>query len=204
MAKKKAYIYILAAVTWVSIVASGFIVLMNDDSTPGKTIPILSHWPSQSPLQHDTNKPTLVMFVHPQCPCTRASVSELTGLEDKFGNKIKTDVIFFQPIDASDNWLKTDTWSKVHQIPGVSVFQDKDGLEARYFHATVSGQVFFYDPKGRLLSNGGITPFRGEKGDNDGEKALEGLIAHHLAKRSQTPVFGCPLFRSLNALLQKV
>ena len=71
---------------------------------------------------------------------------------------------------------------------------DNDGIEARRFGSSASGQVLLYNPQGKLLFSGGITASRGHSGDNDGRTAIVALLTQGQAAKDETPVFGCQLF----------
>ena len=71
---------------------------------------------------------------------------------------------------------------------------DGDGREARLFQAVTSGQTILYDSHGRLLFSGGITASRGHSGDNAGRSAIVSLVNAEVPDRTETLVFGCPLF----------
>ena len=70
----------LCAALWLLAVGGGIRILSNYESTPGTrgTAPI--SWPSETPLRRDSTRATLVMALHPRCPCSRASVGELAEL----------------------------------------------------------------------------------------------------------------------------
>ena len=71
---------------------------------------------------------------------------------------------------------------------------DNDGIEARRFGSSTSGQVMLYNTQGKLLFSGGITASRGHSGDNDGRTAIVALLTQGQALTDETPVFGCQLF----------
>ena len=95
------------------------------------------------------------------------------------------------PPGLDSSWAKTDLWHSASSIPGVRVFMDHDGAEARRFGVATSGQALLYDAQGRLQFAGGITPGRGHAGDNAGSEAIVSRVKLHSAGRSDTPVFGC-------------
>jgi len=134
------------------------------------------------------------MLVHPQCPCSRASIGELALLMAQSQGRLKAYVLFLKPAGFSDDWEKTDLWQSAAGIPGVKPLVDYDGMEARRFHAKTSGQTVLYDAEGRLLFSGGITAARGHAGDNAGRSAIVSLVNAKVADKAETPVFGCPLF----------
>jgi hypothetical protein len=139
-------------------------------------------------------QPTLVMFLHPQCACSRATVGELALLMAHVQGKVAVHVFVYRPSDSAPEWAKTDLWSAAEAIPGVRVAEDVDAKEARIFGARVSGQVLLYDAHRRLVFNGGITSARGHSGDNAGRSAVLALLTGETPNTSRTPVFGCFLF----------
>ncbi len=136
------------------------------------------------------------MFVHPRCPCTRASLGELEVLLAQVPGRASARVVFLKPAETTTNWEKTDLWRQASSLTGVTLYTDNDGIEARRFHAETSGQTLLYDRKGVLRFQGGITSSRGHAGDNPGRDALQQLLRVARANQVRTPVFGCPLFES--------
>ena len=188
----KKHLPLLFASIWLSMVISGMGLLQVHEKTPGLQNGIPAEWPSQSKMDRAPDEPTLVMFAHPQCPCTRASIGELSSLMTHCQNKVSAWVLFIEPKGMGHDWSHTDLWRSAEEIPGVQVRVDEDGAEANNFHAITSGQVVVYDESGRLLFHGGITESRGHYGDNDGLFDLMDLLNHGKAAVT-TPVFGCSL-----------
>jgi hypothetical protein len=112
-------------------------------------------------------------------------------------------VLFLKPQDSSDNWEKTDLWQSAANIPGVTVVSDQEGTEARRFHAVTSGQTVLYGAEGHLLFSGGITGSRGHSGDNTGRSAIVSLLNAGDAERTETYVFGCPLYGPRSECLEE-
>lgn len=163
-------------------------------STPGAGGRAPSRWPTESQIPFDASRATLVMFVHPRCPCTRASLGELEVLLAQFSGQLSTRVVFLKPTDTITNWEKTDLWRKASLIPGVTVYTDDAGIEAHRFHAETSGQTLLYDRSGALQFQGGITLDRGHAGDNPGRSAVLELLREGRSNEVKTPVYGCSLF----------
>ena len=189
---KKYFPWLLTSV-WLAVVGAGVGALWAYDYVPGKDINVPSHWPSQSRIPHDPDQPTLMLFAHPKCPCTRASIGELTVLMTHCQNRVKACVVFFRPQGSGADWLNTDLWRSAEAIPGVVVRADEAGNEARCFRVTTSGHVVLYGADGRLLFSGGITSSRGHSGENAGRSAITQLLHHELAAETETPVYGCSL-----------
>ena len=152
-----------------------------------------AHWPDTSKARLDPNRPNLVMFLHPRCPCSRATLGELEKLVAHCQGLFNSQVWFIQPEGMTDEWVKTGMWHSAAAIPGVQVDIDHDGEEARRFQAVTSGQTLLYDAKGTLLFQGGITLARSHAGDNPGRDAIESLLRQKITHATITPVFGCAL-----------
>ena len=184
---------LLATALWLVGLSVGSGVLLVYDFTPGTRANSSREWPSRSQIARSADKPTLVLFAHPKCPCTRASIGELELLMAHCQGKVDAHVAFLQPPGAGKDWLDSDLWESARAIPGVSVAADPDGVEARNFGATTSGQVFVYSRSGGLLFSGGITASRGHYGDNAGLLAVMRILHGESPAMRETPVFGCAL-----------
>jgi hypothetical protein len=155
--------------------------------------PIVSQWPADTHLQLSKHEPTLVLFAHPRCPCTRATLGELEKIVARNEGAFTLWIVFFKPSNSDESWTRTDLVSTAETIPGALIIADVDGLEAERFHVTTSGQTLFYSSRGELLFEGGITLARGHAGDNPGSSAIESYLAGVPPTYQQTPVFGCPI-----------
>jgi hypothetical protein len=175
------------------MVGAGFVVLSDYQNASGSAGAVPSDWPPHALVKLDHKRNNLVMFVHPQCPCTRASIEELNRILARSRNSVSAQVWFFKPAGFSAEWTQSSLWRSATAIPGVAVHEDADGAQARLFGAETSGYVVFYDARGRLQFRGGITAGRGHAGDNAGEDAIVSLLAGHDAGLRQTPVYGCSL-----------
>lgn len=183
----------VAAFLGLGFAGLGFDLLARYTNTPGMAVVAPMRWPVESRLTKPTDSPVLVMFAHPRCPCSRASVAELAELMAGCTGRVTARVLFYKPKDSAEDWALTDTWKSALSIPGVVVAEDEDGAEANRFGAETSGSLVLYDATGRLLFSGGITAARGERGANDGRRAILALLKKSPAPE-KTPVFGCPIF----------
>jgi len=161
---------------------------------PGTEASAPLRWPAESRVPLTPGRATLVVLAHPKCPCTRATVEELSRIMAHCRGRLHVYVLFASPKGSPEDWNKTDLWNSAANIPGVNVLIDEDGIEANRFGATTSGQVLLYDENGTLKFHGGITESRGHSGDNAGSTAIESLVNRGVADRDKTLVFGCPLF----------
>lgn len=188
----------LAAVVaaWAAAVVCGMWLLLEYKNTPGDAAETRAAWPAATRMVRNERVPTLVMFAHPKCTCTRASLAELTVLMTEMRGKVDARVVFMRPSELEAGWEHTDTWATASAIPGVAVSTDVDGTEARQFGARTSGQIVMYAPDGELLYAGGITGSRGHVGDNVGRRRIEAILTEQEVDQHSAPVFGCQLASS--------
>ena len=178
---------------WLLAAAGGFLVILNHQNSHGATGAPPEHFPSPSQLQLDPARSTLIMFAHPRCPCTRASLEELNRVLARSQGKVAAQIWFFTPGTFPPEWARTDLWQSAAAISGVTVHEDRDGAKARLFGAKTSGHVLVYDVRGELRFQGGITGSRGHAGDNAGESAIVSLLAGQDMGLKETRVYGCAL-----------
>jgi hypothetical protein len=178
---------------WACAVLFGLGWLLRWSNTPDPAGAVPAHWPAASAIRLDAERPTLVVFAHPRCPCTRATLGELALLMARSGEGCRAYVIFVQPEGMASEWVTSDLWQTAVRIAGVAVRADPSGREAARFQSETSGQTALYDPEGHLLFQGGITGSRGHAGENRGRSTLADLLEHRGAAGGATPVFGCAL-----------
>lgn len=188
---------VLAGLVWLALLAAGFAYLWSYESAPGAAARAPRSWPSATGLVLDAGVPTLVMFAHPHCPCTRASIGELDRLVASCEGRLAARVVLFAPEEAPPGWERSDLRAAAARIPGVALVDDLGGREATRFGAGTSGAVLVYSPAGRLRFNGGLTVSRGHSGDSDGRVAILRLVNDAGAREVETPAFGCGLSDAL-------
>jgi hypothetical protein len=98
-------IFALGAI-WISAVSIGVGKLMAYENTPAKTAVLGPAWPSDSQLKTQPDRFTLVMSVHPHCPCSRASLDELAIIASRC-RQLSINLLFTQPSSASPEWVKS-------------------------------------------------------------------------------------------------
>ena len=194
MQNKNSFILILFGILWLAAVGFGLNKLWHYENDPGIAADAPARWPADSLLKPASGGATLLMFVHPHCPCTRASVGELALLMARCQGRLNAYVLVIRPKEFSADWEKTDLWYSAAAIPGVTVAEDEEGAEAQRFHAATSGQTLLYNLEGILQFSGGITASRGHSGDNAGRSAIVSLLEEGSANQAQTLTFGCSLF----------
>lgn len=182
---------------WAVAVICAMGVMIRYQMTPtapaSASVAVPRTWPDGIDIVRRPGRYTAVMALHPQCPCSRASVHELMELTARTAGRMDAVVLFVDPSGAPADWLNTDLLAQAKQIPDVTVMIDRDGADARQFGATTSGQVVLFDPQDRLVFSGGITDGRGYQGDNTGLTAMLDLVRDGKSTVSATAVYGCPL-----------
>lgn len=184
---------------WASGVVAGLYSLWAYAFDSGVICQAPKRWPAESSIKPDDARATLLMFLHPQCPCSRASVEELARLMRFAKGRLAVHVCVFAPTMFPEDWVRADLWTSASAIPEVEMHGDPDAIEARRFKATISGTVLLYGPRRDLLFAGGITNGRGHGGDSVGRATILSLLEGGPVAGRQTPVFGCPIFDSNDA-----
>jgi hypothetical protein len=181
---------------WLVAFAAGTVAFLRFEFTPGDETRAPVVWPADSALTLRPDGVTLVVFAHPHCACTRASLDELSVVLSQINGlrPVSAQVVFVQLPEFTDVEMKDESWEKAGAIPGLERRIDKQGVEARRFGALVSGYTVLYDASGKLLFDGGITGSRGQVGANVGRNSVIAFLRDGKVETSHTRVFGCYLF----------
>ncbi len=191
-----------AVALWIPAVGFGIGMLWKYSITAGHPAAPPLDWPRTAQVDRAAGRATLVMFAHPQCGCSRASLGELAIIMAHQRDQVNASVFFYRPSAEPPAWARTDLWEMAAAIPGVHVAEDPSGSVAQTFGVFTSGQTLLYSSAGRLEFKGGITAFRGHSGDNAGrsvitallhDEALPGEASPAASFPVTTPVFGCSL-----------
>ena len=184
----------ILAAAWLLAVAAGFLALWIYKTRPGaQGTTAARNWPAGSRIHANPGRATLLLFAHPRCACTRATISELAGLMARFHERLDAHVLLLAPPGEEPELARTALWSSAERIPGVAVARDVGGTEAKRFGVETSGGVVLYDAAGKLAFRGGITAARGHEGDSFGRQRIVALLNGAHADRADAPVFGCAL-----------
>lgn len=181
------------ALAWVAGVAWGLQKIQVYSTTPGAVTEAPVSWPESTVLARKSGQPTLVMFIHPQCSCTRASLTELQAILDSAHGTLSASIVVLKPTGMPEEWTRSSTWETARQIEGATVVEDFEGTEANRFGASTSGDTVLYDAQGHLQFHGGITAARGHVGNNTGRQRVVSLINTGEADSHTHEVYGCGL-----------
>lgn len=189
----RTFAFAVSTLAWAGALATGLFVLWKYEAAPAPAGEPPSRWPSGSAISRSHARPSLLLFAHPHCPCTRASLDELIALLTRSRGQASVHVVFSAPAAAPETWTRSASWDYAESIPDVRVILDKNAREAERFGVLASGHVLLYGTDGTLLFNGGITSARGRVGDNVGRASISALLSGQRPTRTQTSVFGCLL-----------
>jgi hypothetical protein len=175
---------------WAVLLVGGFRGLLQYETTSTPFRPA----PSTDDRFPAAGKPSLIIALHPKCPCSRASVAELVKIYSHATNQFKITVLAYKPSSEPNSWVESDSLRSIRDL-NPEIIIDRDGAEASRLGMTTSGQVIVYDRSGHLVFNGGITGSRGHQGDNVGEQTvLAEINGVRDGRNSSAPVFGCSIF----------
>jgi hypothetical protein len=179
---------------WLTGVGAGFAAIWRYEVTPGDQTVVGRRWPTSSRIGRKPEGFTLVLAVHPQCPCTRATIEGLGRVMGRLRGRLSAYVLVYKPADSPAGWEVTDIWRSAEAIPGVVVMADADGAESGLFQAQTSGLANVYDADGRLVFTGGLTAARGHAGTSAAQEQLVAQVtAGDVPVTAVTKVFGCAL-----------
>jgi hypothetical protein len=187
----KRLISFAAVALWSAAVVAGIQRIWSYQNTPGGQMSAPTSWPGSSLVSIDRERSTVMMFVHPLCSCTRASLGELREALDVMDRSPAVWIVLLSPQGIAIDWSEHIA-AIAQRIPEATIVTDVEGEAAHTFGASTSGHVVVYDPTGELTFSGGITAGRGHVGDNRGRRDLIGALrggdhAH------EHPIFGCGL-----------
>jgi len=185
-------VWLAVAVTgWYGISAYGF------KGDPQATTDIVPQWPADSTIVRLTERPTLVLFLHPKFPCSRATVGELERLSVLAPSDALPDicVVAAAPHSTGDLWWSSPFLARAARLPNARLVRDLGGVETALFGARISGTVLLFDPAGNRLYAGGVTMSRGHADDNVGLQAVTSLLVDHDADVPSIPPLGCAMVR---------
>ena len=185
----------ILGILWVTICGTLSARLMATDFIPGHLGSPRTAWPHETALTRPAGTTSLLAFLHPQCPCTRATVTQLIRTMTRHPGMEATAVVFVPANPRQRRAWEDGAYVKSLRaaLPSLQIVYDAGGIEAQRFGALTSGTILVYDPIGREIFRGGITDRRGGEGDNRGLRQLVELLRGRQRSAAASAVFGCPL-----------
>lgn len=184
---------LMLVVVWGGVVLGGLVWLVDYHTRPGDLGVPPARWPRSSALKRSANHPALVVFLHPRCPCSRATLSNLRTVVRETERAAGTTVVFTGP-SAED--CRSPRWPLLEaakSIPGVTIHIDHDRSEASRFGARTSGIAMLFDRAGTLQFVGGLTAARAHFGPARGMNDVKAIAQGQTCAFSSASVYGCPL-----------
>lgn len=179
-------------VTWLLLVITGVGYLDYYKNSPGALdVSLVSQWPKLSKIPFDSRKPQLLLFVHPKCSCSVASLTEFSKLARAIGAKAVVRIIFSQPKGMKDQVENSDLWKQAKDYSGIDLIADREGGEQFIFGVKTSGETILFDENGKKIFHGGITPSRGHEGDSKGQDYILSWFKGLRKERNTASVYGC-------------
>ncbi len=178
---------------WGLAIGAGMLLMHAYALSPGDPGAPPARWPARSHLGRDGARPQLLIFLHPRCPCSRASVAELAGILARCEGRLAARAVLYRPAAWDDAWFEPAFLAALREIPGLEITPDPAAEEARRFGVATSGHVLLFDARGELKFSGGLTPGRGQFGDDTGRSALLARLVGPSPRGPDEPIFGCPL-----------
>jgi len=197
----------IASVIWLSCIAVFIPSLLDHMAKPGANAVLnLETWPSISPISPAEDGQTLLLFAHPQCPCTLATLAELERLlVYPIPTQFHAILVLPVPEDHAHNQATATSHSAVlnyaSQIPGLTVTIDNEAEITRAFGIRTSGHCLLYGKDKTLLYSGGLTPLRGHEGPCEGNIALSQCLIGKIPSSRYAPVFGCALYQGKQVII---
>ena len=177
---------------WLGLIGGGYAWLLRYSFAAGKASTAPRAIPRAVASLVPSGRPQLLLALHPRCPCSRATVSELARILSQAPNASDVTVLMYKPADEPDSWMDGALLDKCRRM-NCLIRPDPDGRLAVSLGSLTSGGVALYDANGRLRYQGGITAARGHEGDNAGERAVIAILQGSRARQKSMPVFGCPI-----------
>lgn len=199
----------LLLVIWFAFVIAGYSLMVAYSSTAARTIPAVAALPenfgfADRNCRHAFN---LIVCLHPQCPCSQATVGELEKILDRTNAKdFQCTVYLSKPAGTGPRFVEGNILNALNDIKA----KDKGDLEviiddgdkfATRLNVKTSGHIFLFDRYGKRLFDGGITAARGHAGDNAGADFIIDCLRKNTVRKdslttaqaTRTPVFGCSM-----------
>lgn len=182
---------------WISATAMGVLALAHY-SYKASVSPAVVDWPCDSEIERDASGHVLLIFVHPKCVCSRASLTQLARICSQPTNLCAVTTVFYCPTGQLPSWSQTQLWTEADRLVECDRFIDLGGKEARRFGVNTSGHVLLFDRNGQRIYSGGITSSRGHYGSNSSSDSVVQLLQNKKPERSESPVFGCLMLNDSN------
>ena len=94
----------LTVAIWLMLTATGLGALSFYAFTGSSPVQAAQQWPTNEILALDPARPVLVLFLHPRCPCSSASITELHRVLSRYPDVFQTYAVLTVPPGAASDW----------------------------------------------------------------------------------------------------
>src|SRR5436190_16865533 len=94
----------ITALVWCAAVAAGLRTLWSYESAPGDIADAPLRLPADPTIARSSNLASLILFIHPKCPCSRATIGELARLMTECSGKLTATVLMLRPASELEGW----------------------------------------------------------------------------------------------------
>lgn len=202
VAMRTHWVYLLLG-AWMLACVSLFVMLWSYANVAGTQGMLPAGWSPATQLQAPDDRAMLLVFAHPKCPCTRATMSAIERLQREVPGTFATRVVFYEPDVADASWRETDLWARAAKLIDAKAIADPGGLMTSEAGAVVSGCVALFDRDGVLQFWGGLTPSRGHEGESVGLSALRSILRGRDPGPVRAPVYGCEITGTIECQLDR-
>jgi hypothetical protein len=165
-------------------------------NTPGLSQSVPTNWPEDAGLSRVPGESHLLVFIHLQCPCSKATLSNLkSSLNESIGRHQVT--IIFSGTSESAGRNGRMLVAKGTEL-GAAMVHDHLGTVTRRFRIKTSGHVLLYDGTGALVYSGGVTAGRGVSGPSGGQRSIEQHMLGETIRLREHVVYGCPILEEVS------
>lgn len=186
--------WVLATTLWCCAVVIGMVAMARFDWTEGRRGRCPDFWPADTTLARSVDRPTLVVALHPLCPCGRATIDLLAEFGAEHPGQLDVLLLFLMTDPPDPAWAQAPAWQAARDIPGTRVIPDPRGIESARLGVLTSGHALLFDPQGKRLFSGGLTLGRGAASAGAGILAIKDALRGLAIRFPEAPVFGCDLF----------
>lgn len=132
---------------------------------------------------------SLILMIHPDCPCTKATMRNLSTILESTRIPIKAEIVAAMPEGYKGPRANLAIARSI--VKSDLVVMSESSASER-FGARTSGHLFVFDPDRNLVYSGGLTPARGAEDASSSLKWFQALVTQYPVA-SSGPTFGCPL-----------
>src|SRR4051794_21997027 len=102
--------------TWAGVLGAGLYYLNSYEARAGAAAGVSARWPAEGPALASEGV-TIVVFLHPECPCSRATVASLDQIMAHGGGHVRAYVVGVMEEGAPSDWEKSGLLKRAGEIP---------------------------------------------------------------------------------------